>query len=230
MSLRLFGIILLTNFQGWADTLPASGPERMASLHSMPADAFREMSAAASTIDFAKIDQPLLDAAVFHETNKRRLQNELPALSFHPELRALAELQSRSMASRQTLSHSQPEKNKRTLADRYRFLGIQSQSFAENVARTFGIKYTGGTAVYSRKQNGRTIYSYQADGPPIPAHTYLTFAAKLLDGWMASPGHRKNILTGTFVHLGTSSVVAPVSGGMTDFYSTQEFSGSISPL
>jgi uncharacterized protein YkwD len=73
---------------------------------------------------------------------------------------------------------------------------------AENIAQTFALQYASGTPVYTRQENGETVFSREAGGEPLPPHTYHSFAADLLDQWMDSPGHRKNILAEEPRYLG----------------------------
>src|SRR5213593_4793549 len=59
---------------------------------------FGKLPEARRQIDPQHIDQELLDAAVFHETNRRRQQHGLPALAYDARARAMAQIQARAMA------------------------------------------------------------------------------------------------------------------------------------
>lgn len=203
------------------------GSDRTVKFHEMKAGKFWKLDAVKEEIDFEHIDFVLLDAAVFHETNRRRMDNDLTALKFKPVLREAARIQVRGMIRMGKVSHQHPDPNKKTMRDRFDFLGIETRLLAENVAMTFGIRYQSGDEFYSRKKDGRTIFSVEANGPPIPPHSYASFAKHLLDEWMASPSHRKNILTPGLVCLGVSSLHDRSGFGMDSFYSAQEFSGKI---
>jgi len=193
----------------------------------MPSGEFWKLDALDEEFDFEHLDLALLDAAVFHETNRRRIENDLTALTFKPVLREAARIQSRGMIRQEKVSHRHPDPAKKTVRDRFDFLGIETRLLAENVAMVFGIRYKSGDKFYTRKQDGRTVFSVEPDGPPIPPHTYASFAKHLLDEWMASPGHRKNILLPGAICLGVSSLHDRSSLGMDTFYSAQEFSGEI---
>lgn len=197
--------------------------ERGLKLHEMEAKAFRELPEAAANIDFENIDHHLLAAAVFHETNVRRLENDLPALDYKPGLREAARIQARGMRKEEMISHQHPDESKKTLGDRLEFLGIKGSFYAENVAMTFGIQYESGEPMFPREQEGRKIFSKEAGGPAIPPHTYLSFATTLLDQWMNSPGHRKNILAPEAKLHGASSLHDRSADGMDRFYSAQVF-------
>ncbi len=196
----------------------------------MPPEEFAKVEKLRTPIDFENIDLALLDAAVFHETNRRRVENDLPALDFEPVLREAAAVQVRGMIRMQTISHKHPDADKKTLGDRFGLLGIDTDMLAENVAMTFGISYESGTKVYKQRKAGRMVFSDKPGGTPIPPHTYASFSEHLLAEWMASPGHRRNILTKDLMTLGTSSLHDRSALGMDAFYSAQEFAGRVTVL
>ena len=211
--LGMLAAFLLTGFAASAETNP----------HGQNAEKFRNNAAARQAIDFEKIDQDLLAAAVFHETNRRRTAQGQPALIYQQSLREAARIQSLAMRSEGAISHKHPEKQKRTLSDRMDFVGLKGRFSAENVAMVFGTQYKSGQRFYIREGNGRRVLSHAPNGPPIPPHNYLSFAVSLLDSWMGSPGHRKNILSREAQYLGTESLHARGDDGMDRFYCTQVF-------
>lgn len=187
------------------------------------ADSFARLAAARRVIDPDAVDYDLLDAAVFHETNRRRREKGLSALKHDAKARTAAQTQSRDMAKGGFVGHENPDPRKKTLGDRAKLAGLRPRVLAENVASTFGRRYTSGKAFYSREENGRKIYSATPDGPPIPMHTYLSFAEALLDSWMKSPGHRKNILHREVEYLGCACALPRNPNAMETFYCTQVF-------
>ncbi len=201
--------------------------QRLLDLHRMPASEFGDLEAVGQPIDFDHIDSALLDAAVFHETNRRRAENNLPSLDFEPILREAARIQARGMRQLGKVTHVHPDEEKRQMPDRFDFLGIFTNAMAENVAESFGIRYKSGEKVYTRKADGKKVFSREPDGPPIQPHTYATFAVSLLDAWMASPGHKKNILAEQVSQLGTAALHDRSALGMDTFYCAQEFSGAL---
>jgi uncharacterized protein YkwD len=109
------------------------------------------------------------------------------------------------------------------MSDRAKLAGLRPRVLAENVASTFGRRYKSGQPFYSREQNGRKIYSAEPNGPPIPMHTYSSFAEALVDSWMKSPGHRKNILHSEVEYLGCACDLPRNPNAMETFYCTQVF-------
>ena len=184
---------------------------------------FSKLPQARQVIDPDAVNFDLLDAAVFHETNRRRQQQRLSALKYDERARAAAQMQSRDMAKGGFLDHENPDPTKKTMNDRAKLAGLRPRALAENVASTFGRRYKSGQPFYSREESGRKIYSAQPDGPPIPMHTYLSFAEALVDSWMKSPGHRKNILHSDVEYVGCACELPRNPNAMETFYCTQVF-------
>jgi uncharacterized protein YkwD len=204
--------------------------ERVLQLHKIPPEEFVKIEKLKTPIDFENIDLALLDAAVFHETNRHRVENELPSLNFEPVLREAAVVQVRGMIRMQAVSHKHPDADKTTMGDRFELLGIDTDMLAENVAMVFGIRYESGMEVYKRRKESRMVFSEKPGGTPIAPHTYASFSEHLLEEWMASPSHRRNILTKDLRTLGTSSLHDRSALGMDAFYSAQEFAGRVTVL
>jgi uncharacterized protein YkwD len=188
------------------------------------AESFRELKAAHEKIQPERINRDLLDAAVFHETNRRREQRGLPALAYHDGARQAARMQSETMAKHQFVAHDNPFDLKlKTLMDRARRAGLKPRFVAENVASAFARHYETGERFYVRVENGEQILSGKPDGPPIPMRTYIEFAKALLDDWMSSPGHRENILHKSARYLGCACVPLLEDASMEKIYCTQVF-------
>jgi len=184
---------------------------------------FSKLPQARQVIDPDAVNFDLLDAAVFHETNRRRQQQRLSALKYDERARAAAQMQSRDMAKGGFVDHENPDPTKKTMNDRAKLAGLRPRVLAENVASTFGRRYKSGQPFYSREQNGRKIYSSEPNGSPIPMHTYLSFAEALVDSWMKSPGHRKNILHSDVEYVGCACELPRNPNAMETFYCTQVF-------
>jgi uncharacterized protein YkwD len=187
------------------------------------ATSFRKYAEAGRPIDAANINQKLMEAAVFHETNRRRAEHRLPALRYDAKAHDMAGLQARAMAKDQFVEHENPDPKLRTMGDRAKAVGLRPRVVAENVASAFGRQYKSGQNFYTRQENGRAIYSYEPDGPAIPMHTYLSFAEELVESWMQSSGHRKNILHKEPEYLGCACELSAKKSGMETFYCAQVF-------
>jgi uncharacterized protein YkwD len=167
-------------------------------------DTFAKLPEALARIDMNGIDYPLLHAAIFYETNRRRALEGLPAFAHSPALEKAAKGHSDDMVRYGFFSHASTVKGKETVSKRLALAGIVNAASAENIAESFGIEYTAGKPVYSPDQNGG-YFSYSFRGPRIENHTYLGFAKAVVAQWMNSPGHRANILNKAYRFLGTGA-------------------------
>ncbi|CAN5589210.1 hypothetical protein BH20VER1_BH20VER1_26570 [soil metagenome] len=191
---------------------------------------FRELEPAQQRIDPANIDDALLAAAVFHETNTRREQHELPLLQHDPRVRAAATMQVEILQERKVVEHDNPEQpEKATMQDRIRLTGLEPQFIAENLATAFLLDYKPGEQVFTEIEGDKTIYRRELGGPAIEPHTYLSFAAMLLEQWMNSPNHRINILAPEAQYLGTACRLAQDEQNMPIFYCGQVFFAPFPP-
>jgi len=122
--------------------------------------------------------------------NSERASYNLPVLSFDDKLASIARAHSKDMSQRDYFSHFTPEgldPTARGSAAGYscykNFGSYYSVGIAENIFKTYtytSIWYTNGI---------ETSKDYQ---------TANALAQQVVSGWMASPGHRQNILTATY--------------------------------
>ena len=189
---------------------------------------FVELPEVNEEIDFDRLDYPLLHAAVLYLTNVEREKRGFQPLRHHPLLEAAAQGHSEDMRDQGFFSHASPVDGKRTVADRYRVVGLPRTATGENIAISFGIQYQAGRGVFSPAQNGG-YFSYEYQGEPIPPHTYLSAAQAVVEQWMDSPGHRANILRSHFRSLGVGAAhyQDPSFHGIDKFYFTQNFAGEL---
>ncbi len=200
------------------------GPPPPDTLFVLAAGAFRARPEAQAPIDLQNVDHTLLAAAVFHETNRRRREHDLPALKYDGQVWQAAAIQALAMAEGQFMGHAQPDSEKKaTPWDRVQYVGLDPKFAAENVATSFGLDYESGKPFYTREEGGREIYSYEPGGRAITPHSYLSFAETLLESWMNSPGHRANILATEPEFLGCSQRQGKDARGMPVFYCAQVF-------
>ncbi|MGZ8920332.1 MAG: CAP domain-containing protein [Limisphaerales bacterium] len=191
---------------------------------------FSETKEAQEEIRFDAVRSELLSAAVLHETNRRRIEKGLPPVKHHAKGVQAAEIQSQIMKKRGSISHENPENPRyETLPKRVKAVGVSPGFAAENVATAFGLRYDSGKAFYKREERGKTVFSFTPNGPPIPPHTYASFAKALVDSWMSSPGHRDNILHKSAEYLGVSCVASLAKSEMPMFYCTQVFLAPLRP-
>ena len=185
---------------------------------------FAALPEARAPIDFEQIDLPLLSAAVFHETNRRRARQNLPALRFNPEVRRAATLQAQIMARTGEISHENPDVPAHaTLELRLANFGLKPRFAAENLAYTFAVRYKSGQRLYVREEGGQKIFSASPGGSPVPPHSYASFAQAVVEQWMNSEGHRRNLLHRDPQFLGVGCRAVRDDSGFPMVYCCQVF-------
>lgn len=221
---RQFGILLVSVCILACAVARAADAPAAAWFTNYTAESFRKSPSARQQIQPDKLHRDLLDAAVFHETNRRRSQHGLPPLKFDLRAREAARMQAQAMARHGFVGHENAfDAQRKTMMDRARLAGLQPGFLAENVASSFARRYESGSSFYIRTENGRKVFSVTPNGPQIPMRSYVEFAEALLDGWMNSPGHRKNILHQSPEFLGTACEPAREREEMEKVCCTQVF-------
>ncbi len=228
----IFGLQMMACIAGYGEpSAPSSdGPKdsgdgKSDSLYRMAASEFFSKAEVDEKIDLKHINHDLLSAALFHETNKKRKENGKEQLDHLPRLDEASRMHARDMAEHEYVAHINPrEQELRRPLDRVREAGLNDIRFvAENVASHFGIQYEPGEMVFAVEEDGETKYYYERGGEPIESHTYRSFAETLVDNWMKSQGHRKNILAEKAEFLGTGCSKEEGEKGPVKFYCVQLF-------
>ena len=146
-------------------------------------------------INFKQVDDELLSAAMFFETNLRRIKHHRKPFRYSPALRRAAFGHAKDMVERDFHGHVNPDDpTRRTLAQRLARVGVRGGARSENVAYTPARRYPGIPGKPGE-------FRIDPSRPPRP-HTYRSFARQVVDRWMASPGHRRNILSKATPYLG----------------------------
>jgi uncharacterized protein YkwD len=126
------------------------------------------------TINFNKIDYPLLHATIFFLTNKERAKRKKKIISWNKNLEIAAFNHSKMMAELKFFSHSSKIKKRKEPEDRAKIAGITNPFIAENIAKT----------------------------PVDSQDNYLSLSKKIVTQWMNSQGHKSNILSKEALEIG----------------------------
>jgi uncharacterized protein YkwD len=146
-----------------------------------------------------KIVTAALEKQIHSLVNKERRKQGLSLLEWDDALSGIAQKHSRDMAARNYFDHYSPEGH--DFSYRYQQGGYQCAlrtgrtiyMGAENIA--LNNLYDSVTTV-----NGKAYYDWNSQEK---------IAETTVQGWMKSPGHRKNILTPSFRHEGIGVFIAP---------------------
>ncbi|MCZ8341405.1 MAG: CAP domain-containing protein [Leptospira sp.] len=182
--------------------LPSSsgwGPEKYSEFNDQ---SFLNYEPANQPIDPAKVDYPLLNAALFYMASKERRELGLRPFVYSEKCEQAAFGHAQDMVKYDFYSHTSKVGGKETLKDRLDLVGIENTVGGENIIISFVIQYQAGRPVFTPAQNGGNFFSYTKGGTPISYHTYLSLAKSLVASWFNSPSHRKNILNPDYSYMG----------------------------
>ena len=173
--------------------------------NSLNVNNFRNYKPFNDTIDINTFKPELLNAAVFFVTNEVRIKHKLSFLKYNAALEATAKMHSEDMAKYGFLDHVDKKNRKhKEPEDRASLSGIANPHIAENIIEGFLLSYKSGEEVIV----GRSGEFYRkGETKPIAFQTYLSLADDLVSQWMASPGHRANILAKDAVELGCGCAI-----------------------
>lgn len=161
------------------------------------------------TIDWHNPDLGLLNATIFYATNRARSERGLPTLTFSPSLRDMAFLQAQEMSKYNYVGHDNPWNAPfNTLQKRSRF--FEAEAHSENVTNGFLVNYEAGRYFYRVPQpDGETYKYYYMDDTPLYKHTYWTFGLHIVQQFLDSPPHKKNMLFFHHQSLGCGAAIEP---------------------
>jgi len=148
--------------------------------------------------------QPAMDAARLEKKihaliNLERGKAGLTGLAWDERLRRIARNYSQEMASGGFFSHYGPDG--RDFSDRYQSAGYDCATPSGPETICVGGENLAQDNLYSAivQRKGRTIYRW---------HTEAQLAAEVVRRWMASEGHRRNILTSYYRRQGVGVAIA----------------------
>ncbi|MFT4715914.1 MAG: hypothetical protein ACI861_000964 [Paracoccaceae bacterium] len=164
------------------------------------------------------INQTLFSETLNLEASYVRCQKGRNLLSPSPKSGKVATAHSAWMARGAKLSH----KGARGFKSRMRSTGLAFKTTAENIAAFDRFQFPKGQ--FKVRNAAACKFATQA-GASIAAHSYASLAAAVVQGWMGSTGHRKNLLNRRLKISGGGLAFdrkAPLCGR---FYITQNYLG-----
>ncbi|NEO32275.1 MAG: CAP domain-containing protein [Symploca sp. SIO3C6] len=152
-----------------------------------------------------------LEKKIHQLISYERRKYRLNSLQFDSQLADIARGHSKDMAKRNFFAHHTPEG--KTPADR----GIAANYHCR---KDYGAYYTKGISENIFKSHLYSCVTYYNGVPYYDWMTQDKLANLAVNGWMSSPGHRKNILTATYDQEGIGVAVALERN---EVYITQNF-------
>lgn len=168
------------------------------------------------------VNLELLEWAIFRETNTQRRRLGLESFKFDARLRRAAILHTREMVELDYFDHVSPIPKNETIAQRFRQVGIKYGMGGENLAMHPANKRQ--QIVFEQLDPNATAPKYHWRNAGI-SYTYEQFAEELVNRWLTSPPHRRNILNRNFRFLGVGCVRSKKKQSEV-FYITQNFSST----
>jgi uncharacterized protein YkwD len=174
--------------------------------YALSPEQFAAQPVAQARIDPERFDRNLMAAAIFHATNRVRLQMNLLLFTRVPKLDVAAERKASFGVFETELRHTSDFAFGRTPAERVTSAGLDYARVSENLARISSYDLPAGmTQLGVRKKNGSDEFYRTDTGLPPELQTYVGFAEMVVASWMKSPGHRENILDSRLVSLGCAA-------------------------
>ncbi len=185
----------------------------------------RKVSAAATKtiVPQTGINQSMLDEAIRAEVNFHRCRAGIRSVADASErLSREAEKHSKWMARTQQLTHRSTVAGAATLKQRVKNAGVRFRTGSENIGMVH--RYQIDNRRFTIVDSG-TCQFRSKDGQTLPAHSYATLARHVVNLWMNSPGHRKNILDSRVKETTTAVAFDPNAQYCGQFWLTQNFIG-----
>ena len=174
------------------------------------------------TVGAKGFDAALADKAILAELNYQRCKAGLPGLKASANLRSVADTHARWMAASNTVSHRSTVPGQGTLKARISSSGVRARAASENIAMLHRFDIDG----TSFKVRDASACAFATNGgKAIPAHSYASLARRAVGLWMASSGHRKNILDRKVTMVGSAAAVDPSAPYCGQIYLSQNFAG-----
>jgi uncharacterized protein YkwD len=174
-------------------------------------------------VEAEAIDQWLFSAALLRAVNAERCRRGLTPLASDPALERAAAYHSGDMVVHGFFGHDSPVEGRRTPRERVEQAGAGYARIAENIARTSLYAFDG--RHFYVRDPAACVFSFTPDGPPVPRRSYAGAAARLLENWLDSPGHRRNILDPAMTHHGAGAAVRAEPASCGELLVTQVLAG-----
>lgn len=169
------------------------------------------------------IDQALFDAAVRAEVNYHRCRAGLREMGHAGGgMIEVARGHSTWMSKAQALSHQSSLRGRRTHVDRMKAQGQRFTWAGENISRIPRFQF--GDRSFHIVDQRRCAFEDRS-GRTIAPHSYASLARLVVDRWMVSAGHRRNILNPTFTYHAAAVVYDPRAKHCGRFWITQNLVG-----
>lgn len=179
--------------------------------------------AAQTIVPAGRINQSLLEDAIREEVNFHRCRAGLRQVGdAGTGMSRQAQKHSAWMARTQQLTHRSTVPGASTLKQRVKNAGLRIRTGSENIGMVHRYR------IDNRRfkiLNSSACQFATYEGQALPAHSYASLARHVVDLWMQSPGHRKNILDKRVSKMSAAVAFDPKAQYCGRFWVTQNFVG-----
>ena len=162
------------------------------------------------------------DAAIRAEVNYHRCRAGLAPLKQADGLRRVASRHALWMAKSRSLSHKSSTPGQSTTLARIKSSGLKIRAGSENIGYLGRFQFGNGAF---RITDASGCGFAAANGAAIPPHSYASLARSIVQLWMDSPAHRRNILDRKVTRVGSGVGYDPRAPHCGNFYVAQDFAG-----
>ncbi|MFK7921823.1 MAG: CAP domain-containing protein [Bacteroidia bacterium] len=207
----------------WGNSGPKDGID--ADIASFHWKEFHALAEAHQAIEFQSVDDKLLTASIFFLSNRAREQHGLAPFVFDAALQDMALYHTKAMARFHFMGHyNEYEPKMKTPAKRA--WAFDATFSSENVGRFILYQIENEQSYFATQENGENHFFEEENKQPIEPHTYWSFAEAVVQAWLDSPSHRRNLLNSDYGTMGCSVAMSP--GEQLPFqipvaYATQNF-------
>lgn len=185
------------------------------------ADDFERQPALDERIEVARFDRALMAQAIFHETNRVRINLGRPVFRRLPQLDEAADLEAAVGKVYQPPKHTNPFPMIGTPLERVQYVGLHIGLVAENIALLSIYESNAGVGMVVRE--GKKQFVDPETQAELQRATYRGFAHEVVRNWMESPGHRANIVNPALAYLGCSVQPSVSFSGADQLFCVQVF-------
>jgi uncharacterized protein YkwD len=196
-------------------------------LYSTSSKEFFEQGLANDTANLESLNLELLQAAIFHATNLERSKKR--QFKYGNNLEKGAAFHSSEMEGKGFFSHlNRKNKKYKTPFHRAEKFKANYMAVGENILEEIALDYKDNSMYDSELKNGVYVFYHHNNGKIVRELTYKEIADKMVDSWMHSPGHKANILSKDYTHLGVGVAIKKSPYATDDLptvFATQLFGG-----
>ena len=172
----------------------------------MDDETFFSLPATTHTILLIEPDTLLLDAAIFHATNKVRREHGLPIFKHDLCLYKAARSHAASMVVKSYYGHNNPfSPFEKTVDRRVDLCTKRFKRIGENIGRYQTLISGDFLSVRWDNKAGQYDFINPDNNNTAKSYTYAAYAHHVVSQWMASPNHRSNILSVSYVEVGCAA-------------------------